>query len=304
MATPKAPKIELLPLDLINPPSKDMRTVMTRETLEELAGSIARFGVLEPILVRPAGGRYEIKAGHRRFLASQMAGKVDIPAIILDGTQADDDAITLEENVLREDVNPVDIARYLQTIIRDRGYTTVMAAEKMGKSREWVNYHLRLLDLPENVKAAVEGGVLSVAGALDLSKITDDNYRDFLLDNACRSGASARVIRNWVSSWQMDEELRQRVRSGEYVIPPQIPPQPMTAECWLCGERFPANESITAILEPECWDYMVAVRKMYRRDRIQEEEEARHGRDQGQGEGVPGGTQGSAPARGDGTKTG
>lgn len=271
MPEAKAPKIELIPLDLINPPSKDMRTVMTRESLEELAGSIARFGVLEPILVVGAGERYEIKAGHRRFLASQMAGKVDIPAIILDHDSPDQDAITLEENVLREDVNPVDIARYIQLIIRDRGYTTVMAAEKFGKSREWVNYHLRLIDLPENVKAAVEGGVLSVAGALDLSKITDDNYRDFLLDNACRSGASARVVRNWVQSWVMDDELKQRVRSGEYVIPPQIPPQPMTAECWLCGERFPANECITAMLQPECWDYLVAVRRMYRRDRAEEE---------------------------------
>ena len=271
---PQPPQIKLVPLDLINPPSKDMRTVMTRESLEELAGSIARFGVLEPILVVAFDDRYEIKAGHRRYLASQMAGKVDIPAIILDHNSPDQDAITLEENVLREDVNPVDIARYIQLIIRDRGYTTVMAAEKFGKSREWVNYHLRLIDLPANMQAAVEGGVLSVAGALDLAKITDDAYRDFLLDNACRSGASARVIRNWVSSWQMDESLRQRVKSGEYVIPPQIPPQPMTAECWLCGERFPANECITAMLEPECWDYMIAVRKMYRRDRMEEVKES------------------------------
>lgn len=259
-------KVEEISIDLLDAPSRDMRQVMSREKLEDLAASIARYGVLEPILVRQDGGRYEIKAGNRRYEASKMAGKVTIPAIVLDGPVGEDDAITLEENVLREDVDPVSIARYIQLIMKERGYTAIMCAEKFGKSREWVNYHLRLIDLPANVKQAVEGGVIAVQSALLLGEISDEKYRDWMLEQAVVTGATIRVVRNWILGWKNDETLRARIQTGDYVVPPAIPPMPMMGECWLCGERYQSETMISLRVDTGCWDWLVGVRKLYRSD--------------------------------------
>lgn len=259
-------KVEEISIDLLDAPTRDMRQVMSREKLEDLAASIARYGVLEPILVRQDGGRYEIKAGNRRFEAAKMAGKVTIPAIVLDGPVGEDDAITLEENVLREDVDPVSIARYIQLIMKERGYTAIMCAEKFGKSREWVNYHLRLIDLPANVKQAVEGGVIAVQSALLLGEISDEKYRDWMLEQAVVTGATIRVVRNWILGWKNDETLRARIQTGDYVVPPAIPPMPMMGECWLCGERYQSETMISLRVDTGCWDWLVGVRKLYRSD--------------------------------------
>jgi ParB/RepB/Spo0J family partition protein len=276
-------KVEEISIDLLDAPTRDMRQVMSREKLEDLAASIARYGVLEPILVRQDGGRYEIKAGNRRFEAAKMAGKVTIPAIVLDGPVGEDDAITLEENVLREDVDPVSIARYIQLIMKERGYTAIMCAEKFGKSREWVNYHLRLIDLPANVKQAVEGGVIAVQSALLLGEIGDEKYRDWMLEQAVVTGATIRVVRNWILGWKNDETLRAKIQAGDYVVPPAIPPMPMMGECWLCGERYQSETMISLRVDTGCWDWLVGVRKLYRSDQRTE------GGNNGQPDGQTGG---------------
>ena len=123
-------------------PRMDMRS----ETLEELANSIRQQGVVQPIVVRPIGsGRYEIIAGERRWRASQLAGKHEIPAVVRDVPDNAAIAMALIENIQREDLNPLEEAVALKRLISEFELTHQQAAEAVGRSRAAVSNLLRLL---------------------------------------------------------------------------------------------------------------------------------------------------------------
>ena len=143
-----------LPINQLQPGAYQPRHHFDEEALQELAESIRRNGVLQPVLVRPLpSGRYEIIAGERRWRASQKAGLTDIPAIIrpLQDTEALE--IALVENVQRKDLNPLEEAEGYQRLIDEFSYTQDALAGIIGKSRSHITNYLRLLKLPSEVKA-------------------------------------------------------------------------------------------------------------------------------------------------------
>ena len=152
----------------IEPRSDQPRKQFARETLEALAESIATYGVLQPILVRPNQnfeGNYEIIAGERRWRAAKMAGLSEIPAIILDGDDLKTAQIALIENVQREDLNVIEEASGYKALIDRFGMTQEEVARQVGKSRPAITNILRLLDLPEEVLLLVENGDLAAGHA-------------------------------------------------------------------------------------------------------------------------------------------
>jgi len=259
---PSTSKLKSVPLDMINEPSKELRSFMRRENLEELAASIKRYGVINPITVKQTGERYEIIAGHRRFLASQIAGKVDIPAIVKEGNDEVDVALTLEENIQREDVNAMDIARYLLYFIKEKGETVKGLAQKFNKSTDWVNLQLRLLECDPMAQEAVAAGVLPYASALELQKIDNPEHRDTLTRSAIEGGASHRTIKSWVQSYQSQQEFHNKVATGEYVTPSTSPPDPLKFKCFLCGRRHDNNDMITVRVGSECYQVLQELQRI------------------------------------------
>jgi len=255
-------KLKSVPLDMINEPAKEMRSFMRRENLEELAQSIKRYGVINPITVKKIGERYEIIAGHRRFLASQIAGKVDIPAIVKEGNDEVDVALTLEENIQREDVNAMDIARYLLYFIKEKGETVKRLAQRFNKSVAWVSLQLQLLDCDPIAQEAVSAGVLPYASALELQKIDNPEHRDTLTRSAITGGASHRTIKSWVQSYESQQEFQKRVATGEYVTPSTSPPDPLKFKCFLCGRRHDNNDMITVRVGSQCYQVLQELAKI------------------------------------------
>lgn len=146
----------------LHPGRMQPRTRVDAVALAELAASIREHGVLEPILVRkrPSGG-FEIVAGERRWRAAQQAGLKDVPIFV---HQLDDEGAfeaALVENLQREDLNPMEMARAFQRLVDDYGYTQEAIATKVGKERSTVANALRLLKLPKDVMELVEDGELS-----------------------------------------------------------------------------------------------------------------------------------------------
>jgi len=272
-------KLERIPLDLIDEPVTAIRSVMSREGLEELASSIKIYGVIEPIILKTKGERYEILAGHRRFLASQMAGFVDVPAIVRDGDHPHDPAITMEENIQREDVNAVDIARYLRYFISEKGLKPKDLALKFNKTVSWVSLHLQLLDLDPMLQAGVEGGQIAYASALELQKVDNPVARESYARSAITGGASHRVVCDWVGRYRQDEEFRRKVDSGEYAEPATVPPEPLTFTCFLCGERHSDDEMISARTAGECFDTLRQLAAAWRKSMKEDLMEGEHGED-------------------------
>lgn len=157
-----------IPVDLLQPGKYQPRTDMNAETLEELASSIRAQGVLQPIVVRElrdSPGRYEILAGERRWRAAQLANLHDVPAVVRDVPDDAAIAISLIENIQREDLNPVEEATALERLIDEFDMTHQQAADAVGRSRAAVSNLLRLLLLSPDVRQLLEKGELEMGHA-------------------------------------------------------------------------------------------------------------------------------------------
>ncbi|MDE2596582.1 MAG: ParB/RepB/Spo0J family partition protein [Sphingomonadales bacterium] len=164
-ATP-AGALALLSVSLIEPHPDQPRRHFDDAALDELAASIAARGVIQPVIVRPAGqGRFQLVAGERRWRAAQRAQLHEIPALVRDLTEREVMALALIENLQREDLNPIEEARAYQRLAEGEGMTQAEIARMVDKSRSHVANFQRLLALPEPVIALVEQGKLSMGHA-------------------------------------------------------------------------------------------------------------------------------------------
>jgi ParB family transcriptional regulator, chromosome partitioning protein len=168
-----------VPLDLLQRGKYQPRVDMRAETLTELADSIKSQGLVQPILVRPVGGRipgesqrYEIIAGERRWRAAQMAGLTEIPAVIRDVPDEAAVSMALIENIQREDLNPLEEAGALLRLTQEFGLTHQAAADAVGRSRAAVSNLLRLMELADEVKELLEQRRIEMGHARALLGLT------------------------------------------------------------------------------------------------------------------------------------
>jgi len=160
-------------IDLIEPNSEQPRTRFTEDNLEGLAQSIKANGIVQPILLRRKGSRYQIIAGERRWRASQRAGLRKIPSIIKDVSDEKLLEFALVENIQRQDLNAVEEAKAYRKLIDSVGLTQEMIAERVGKNRTVITTFLRLLKLPDDIQNLVEEEKISAGHARALL-MTDD----------------------------------------------------------------------------------------------------------------------------------
>jgi len=165
-ATSPASALREVPVDLLERGRYQPRVDMRDETLAELAESIKAQGLVQPILVRPIdGGRFEIIAGERRWRASQRAGLRELPALVRDVADQAALALSLIENIQREDLNPLEQAQGIARLIGEFGLTHEAAAQAVGRSRSAVTNLLRLMQLARPVQELLLGGKLDMGHA-------------------------------------------------------------------------------------------------------------------------------------------
>lgn len=171
------------------------RKIFRDDALRELAASIKEKGVLQPIIVsRQSGGTFRIVAGERRWRAASMAGLKKIPALVRETTAEDSIEIALIENIQREDLNPIETAEAFERLIRQFKLTQEELSRKVGKDRATVANFLRLLKLPEKVKAYINEGRLSMGHAKVLLSIEGRQSQSAAADKIIRQGLSVREV--------------------------------------------------------------------------------------------------------------
>ncbi len=166
-------EFKLLPLDQVYPNPNQPRKIFDKQALEELAQSIRENGVLQPVLVRQIGHRYQIVSGERRYRASRIAGMTTIPAVIRKLDEEKTMLAGLIENIQRQDLNPIEEARTLRDILLNFGLTHDQLSEKVGRSRSALTNRLRLLQLPPEVQLMVADGQISAGHAKMLAGLKD-----------------------------------------------------------------------------------------------------------------------------------
>lgn len=213
--------VSTLPLREIEPDKDQPRKDFDEQALSELADSIARHGLLQPIAVRAAaGGAYKIIAGERRWRAARLAGLSEVPVVIKDVTDAEAMELALIENLQREDLDPVEEAMGYRQLMERCELTQEQTAQKIGKSRSAIANSLRLLNLPDDVLTFLKEGKLSTGHAKVLLGLPDA---------ALQSQAAEAVV-------GQNLNVRQTEALCKKLVKPEKPPKPQPLRPALAGE--------------------------------------------------------------------
>jgi ParB family chromosome partitioning protein len=186
-------------IDLIVPSPHQPRTTFREAALEELSRSIMASGIIQPLLLRPAGDHYELIAGERRWRAAQLAGLTKVPAIVRDVTDDFAMEMTLVENIQREDLNAIESARAFDRLINEFQMTLEMVAERTGKDRATISNAIRLLKLESTIQEWIEEGKLTAGHGRALLGVPDSQLRMRYAHRASRGGLTVRQIERLAS---------------------------------------------------------------------------------------------------------
>ncbi len=185
-------------IDLIDPSSLQPRTVFDDAKLEELAKSITANGVVQPVLLRRKGARFELIAGERRWRAAQLAGLTKVPAVLRNVSDEKVLEIALIENIQREDLNPIEEARAYKKLIDTLGLTQETVAERVGRDRSYITNYLRLLRLPDDIQELLQLGRLSTGHARTLLGVDDVSIQRRLARKIIEQDLSVRATEQLV----------------------------------------------------------------------------------------------------------
>ena len=199
-------------IDQIEPNPNQPRKAFESSGLEELAASIRASGVIQPIIVRQVGDGYQLIAGERRWRAARVAGLERIPAIVREATDAESLELALVENLLREDLNPMEEAEAYRHLLAQFGWTQEQLAQRIGRDRTSIANVLRLLRLQEEIQADLRGGRLSMGHARALLALATTAEQLKLRDEILAHDWSVRATED-------------SIRAAESTPPPQRAPR-------------------------------------------------------------------------------
>ena len=195
---PRQGEIQHVALEKIVRNPAQPRTQFDPETIKELASSIRERGVLQPVLLRPSGGSFQIVAGERRFLAAREAGLDTIPSIVRQFTDREALLIAIIENVQRENLNPMDEARAYYRLAMEYGLPHEEIGQRVGRDRSTVSNILRFNNLPAEIQGFLESGSISAGHARSLLSLTSEKAQVDLAKSCAAHGWSVREMEDRV----------------------------------------------------------------------------------------------------------
>lgn len=252
------PESRDITIDFLAEPPAPVRATMDTVKLEELAASIRRMGLLQPIVVvplraesapgvgdanapdgaapTPGTARYEIVAGHRRFLAARMAGLRAVPCRVYESDEIAKEAVMLHENTCREDLSAAEEGWLFCEIAEREGITEMELCRLTGHDPGYIYPRMDLVRKDEEVAKANAQREINFAVAKAINKCEDQAHRRYLLQLAVQSGATARVVTGWVQQYnaQASEPQPPQQEGGAVIAPP--PPPENVLKCFLCNQ--------------------------------------------------------------------
>ena len=252
------PGATMIPRERIRADELGVRSDITAESVEDLAGSISRVGLINPISVRLVGNDYVVVAGHRRFAAIQTLGWEEVPCAVCTGSDVQVRERVFAENFHRADVTPIEQACAIKDAVESGACTIEQVAGGFHRSTTWVRQQLAMLEWPDDVTAAIHAGILSVAAASNLACITDDTYREYLVRIASENGATARNTAAWLQAWQSSAPMEEAAEAEP--VPPGRRVEAMVpqAPCFFCGE-YSRTDALSMV--PVCTGCVDQIRK-------------------------------------------
>lgn len=234
-----------IPVDQIDVNPRQPRKDFDQAALDELARSLRSSGMLQPVVVRRAlDGRWQLIAGERRWRAARQAGLERIPAVVREATDAESLELALVENLLREDLNPLEEAEAYQQILTEFGWTQEQLAQRVGKDRSTIANSLRLLRLPRAIQDDLRAGRLTMGHARALLSLTDPAEQLKLRDEILAHEWSVRATEEGVERRRLAPSAARR-RSPELVALEQAMQRTLLTRVRLRGDERRGRIEIT-----------------------------------------------------------
>lgn len=195
-------KVFTVGLEKIDAGENPLRLEGENKGIAELAASISRIGLINPLVIAPNGKYYRLIAGHRRFAACKRLGLKEVPVRITQDDQREICEVALAENLFRKDLSPIEMAVAVVALIREGDMRAEQVAVVCNRPIGWVKEQEEILSWPPDVREFVHEGWVSVAAASNLALVHEQTDRKFLLDQAKRTGATARTTAAWFQAWR------------------------------------------------------------------------------------------------------
>jgi len=248
-------KVSDISLDLIDEPKGIVRMDIDPDYIEELAQSISEIGLLQPILLALNGGRYEIVAGHCRWLAHKQLELTTIKAVSRTMSQPEIGLARATENIARRDLTPIEEAATYKNLMDEYGLTIEKVSQKMAKSPGTIKRRMDLLRMPPMLQKAVHKMQISMTVAEELWAIRDEASLDYYLMFAIENGCTREVARQWAKDWK-DQERRSQSpdAEGRGRDLSLYEPRPTYIPCDLCDNPVELGKDKMIRSCPSCWD--------------------------------------------------
>lgn len=245
-------KLTNIEVKKISDPKHDVRAKIDMESISELAESIRTLGLLQPIMVRSEGDGFEVVAGHRRLMAVRTLGLEFIECLLVEETTDDlTMARRLHENIYRVDLTPLEEAAVYAEL-----YEQVLDTDKVAaiahRSRDTVERRLKLLELDDTIRDALQDGQITVGVAELLQRVVHSDTRHFLLDAAIRDGASVEKVRLWVKDYRDTQMLTPEQAQAAGVATGAGIEGPNLYACWLCGSAEEPQDMRVKMVHATC----------------------------------------------------
>ena len=243
---------KIVSMKLIDRPVKGVRMEIDPESLTELVESIREQGLLQPILIRKTGSRFEIVAGDRRFLAHIELGRATIRATIVEMTDLACALARATENLARADLTPLEEAATYYDLYKSENLTPEQIGKQMGKSPGTIIRRMTILKMPECLQKAIHGKKIAVSSAEELAAIKDMGSLEYYLECAVEHGATQAVCRMWAKDWK-DAQRRKESGAEEGGLPlAPFESKPIYVTCDTCLGAMELGKEIVLRVCPGC----------------------------------------------------
>lgn len=252
MKMPKRKQIRV-GLDEIDVSSEVNRMDIDAGKITELSASITEVGLLQPVLLRPIGERFEMVAGYRRLLAFQQLELTEIDAVITKMSDREAAIIRATENLSRENLTPLEEAVIFSNLVNEYKMDFDAVGKKFGYKPGTIRRRMDLLKMPEGLRVAVHEGTIGVSVAEELWPISDEGDLNYYLAFAIESGCTRDTARGWVKEWRDGKRREKAAGGGGTVMLAPNEPRPNYVPCDLCVGPMVIGEETALRVCPECF---------------------------------------------------
>lgn len=242
----------MLSLDLIDDPKAPMRSELTEASVAELAMSIKQVGLIEPIVVKPVNGRYEVIAGHRRTLACRIAKLPIVPCHIVVANDEQTEMLKIHENLYRTNIKPADEARHFDYLIKKQKLTPPKIAQLINKSPSYVADRLGILAYPDFLKAAMDKGHISFSVAKEFARFDDLQQMSQAVHYARTGGMTQEMARKWVADHKRSKEVAPVTPTVETSANGEYEEVSYTSKCIFCNLALNILQAQTVYIHDPC----------------------------------------------------